>query len=349
MSSKPLDVNMTLWPVAVVGVAVVASCAHLTHAFLGIPSFLEFGNCAKVDLKENFDPVKYTGLWFDIETVPNEYQHTKKCVTQNYTWTGERMDVATRGLSVEDKKVRQTAFMLRDKNIPNPASMLVNAEGVPEAPYQVVATDYRTFSCVYSCLDGYAGFMAEFMWVFSRTPTLPAEKVKYCYDIFDTMGVDPEKMMPVVQGQPCPYFEKLDQMLAESEQHMLKVGSAEPSVPKPVPAPTQPPTASPTQPPTTAPTTPPLPRTRENDVQDPRNVVKKDKELLKSPRHEVKESEKRIDPPPASKTVVVPSRGSSVRRAGAGGVGSSATTVLTTPLLLFTLLLWLGQNQKRNF
>ena len=34
-------------------------------------------------------PLQYSGLWFDIESVPNEYQHTKKCVTQNYTWNGK--------------------------------------------------------------------------------------------------------------------------------------------------------------------------------------------------------------------------------------------------------------------
>ncbi|MPC87740.1 hypothetical protein E2C01_082613 [Portunus trituberculatus] len=82
--------------------------------------------------------LQYTGLWFDIESVPNEYQYTKKCVTQNYTWTGEQMEVATRGLTDEDEKIRQIAVMVKDENLLDPASMIVQAAGVPEAPYQVL-------------------------------------------------------------------------------------------------------------------------------------------------------------------------------------------------------------------
>ena len=48
------------------------------------------------------------------------------------------MDVATRGLTHEDEKVRQSALMVKDYDIGDPASMIVQATGVPEAPYQVL-------------------------------------------------------------------------------------------------------------------------------------------------------------------------------------------------------------------
>ncbi|XP_071521225.1 crustacyanin-A2 subunit-like [Panulirus ornatus] len=191
--------------------------ARQTCAF--IPDFLEMGSCAKVTLKPDFDPVKYTGLWFDIESVPNEYQYTKMCVTQNYTWTGQVMRVATRGLTQDETKVQQGAVMHPEQD---PAHMTVEAAGVPEAPYQIVDTDYRSFSCVYSCLE-YFGFRAEFAWVFSRTPTLPDDKIKRCHDAFTRMKVDPEKMIPIVQGEVCPYHSKLQQMLADSEQYLLNI------------------------------------------------------------------------------------------------------------------------------
>ncbi|XP_070001405.1 crustacyanin-A2 subunit [Penaeus vannamei] len=201
----------------------VLSATSPAVALLGIPDFLEMGDCAKVVLKEDFDPVKYSGLWFDIESVPNQYQHTKKCVTQNYTWTGEYMNVATRGLTDEDEKVRQGAVMHveeYDVEKPDPAYMTVDAAGVPAAPYQIIATDYRTYSCVYSCLE-YFGFRAEFAWVFGRTTTLPPSTIAKCHKKFTSMGVDPKKMFPIVQGAACPYYEKLDEMMATSERQLV--------------------------------------------------------------------------------------------------------------------------------
>lgn len=55
-------------------------------------------------------------------------------------FTGEYMNVATRGLTDEDEKVRQGAVMHveeYDVEKPDPAYMTVDAAGVPAAPYQV--------------------------------------------------------------------------------------------------------------------------------------------------------------------------------------------------------------------
>ncbi|KAK8723675.1 hypothetical protein OTU49_011489 [Cherax quadricarinatus] len=197
-------------------VVMVVSVSEPALAWLGIPEFLEFGDCANVTLKTDFDPVKYAGLWFDIESVPNEYQHTKQCIIQYYTWTGTHMDVATRGLSEKGKKVQQGAVMHKEieaTDNPDPAYMTVVASGVPEAPYQIVATDYRSYSCVYSCIE-YFGFRAEFSWVFGRTPTLPPTTIAICHHALTTMGVDPEKMNTILQGEASQDVEGGVQQLA---------------------------------------------------------------------------------------------------------------------------------------
>ncbi|KAG0710753.1 Crustacyanin-A2 subunit [Chionoecetes opilio] len=328
---------MALFCHAAVVVATVF-CVGLTEALWGAPSFLEFGSCAELTLMEDFDPVKYSGLWFDIESVPNEYQHTKKCVTQNYTWTGEQMNVATKGLTVDDQKVRQSAVMVRDDGTENPASLLVHAAGVPEAPYKVIATDYRTFSCVYSCLDGYVGFMAEFMWVFSRTPTLPAAKIKYCYDIFISMGIHPKKMVPVVQEHPCPYFENLDQMMAESKQHLMKVVGPTESFPfLPLPS--------------ANPSTPAAPRVEINEVQEILDVMHEEQEFFGDLKHELESNIRSQDfssksnasrthkSPGGGKEAALPAGGSSVRVFEAADPNTSSASVPGGPLLLLLIVL----------
>lgn len=324
-----------LWRALAMAAVTAACCERLCHAAFGIPSFLEFGSCAEVTLKENFDPMKYTGLWFDIESVPNEYQYTKKCVTQNYTWTGEEMEVATRGLTDGDEKIRQMALMVKDESLLDPASMIVQAAGVPEAPYQVIATDYRTYSCVYSCLGGYAGFMAEFMWVFSRRPSLPADKIQYCHDVFTNMGVDPMKMEPVVQQDTCPYFEKLDKMLMESDKHLLKVvGPPSSSTPSPIPP--------------TLPTTTPWPRVQDNNVQEQMNDAHEEEEDL---NRDLKSSSRSHEPPKRTSTgrtrdspskataATIPSGGSSVRDDERTDPNTSSTFAPATQLLFLLLTL----------
>ncbi|XP_076028822.1 crustacyanin-C1 subunit-like isoform X2 [Oratosquilla oratoria] len=193
----------------------------VSEALLGIPDFLEFGSCTEFDLIKDFDPMKYSGVWFDIVTVPNEYQHTKHCVTQNYTWTGENMVVATKGLTEDGRKVRQGAVMHveQSRQPPDPAHMTVIATGVPEAPYQITDTDYVNYACVYSCME-YVGFRAEFAWVFSRKPQLEEKYIERCRTNLQEKGVDPDKMVEVRQGDSCPYQKHIDTLLDINEKQV---------------------------------------------------------------------------------------------------------------------------------
>nr|XP_027235668.1 crustacyanin-C1 subunit-like isoform X1 [Penaeus vannamei] len=213
-------------PCAVVLAGVIAAAEGL----FGIPEFLELGGCANVTLMEDFDPVKYQGLWFDIASVPNEYQVTKQCISQNYTWTGDEMRVVSRGLAEDGLKVRQGMYMVPEEfEEPfEPAHMTVNYGRMPESPYDVISTDYTTYSCVYSCLE-YFGFRAEFFWLFSRTPWISSWARETCQQDLEDMGIDTGKMLEVLQGETCPYNTRLDAILDENRKLMRKLMSAAPS------------------------------------------------------------------------------------------------------------------------
>ncbi|KAK4322316.1 hypothetical protein Pmani_006922 [Petrolisthes manimaculis] len=104
---------------------------------------------------------------------------------------------------------------------PDPAHMTVTAAGVPAAPYQILETDYRTYSCVYSCLE-YFGFRAEFAWVFGRTPTLSTNTRARCHQVLTQINVQSTKMVPVVQGEEIEDLE--NRIKTIDKRHRLDQG-----------------------------------------------------------------------------------------------------------------------------
>ncbi|XP_042859954.1 crustacyanin-C1 subunit-like [Penaeus japonicus] len=203
---------------------VVAGVVAVADGLFGIPDFLELGSCANVTLMEDFSPVKYQGLWFDVKNTPNEYQATKECISQNYTWTGDRMQVVSRGLTDDGMKVRQSMYMVPEEYEypPNPAHMTVIMEGMPESPYQIISTDYTSYSCVYSCLE-YIGFRAEFFWLFSRTPWVSSRGRETCLQELEDLGIDHTKMEDIRQGETCPYNSRLEAILEENQKMLTKI------------------------------------------------------------------------------------------------------------------------------
>ncbi|XP_064105566.1 apolipoprotein D-like [Macrobrachium nipponense] len=212
---------------------VAAACFRPTKGAFGIPEFLEMGPCFNATLKDDFDPVKYQGVWFAVQSVPNEYENAKSCNTMNYTWHDDRIVSVGRGLNEEGKKIKQVTEIMEEFELrepPHPAYMTVIAAGVPESPYEIVSTDYVTFSCVHSCLE-YFGFKAEFLWVLGRTPHIPREYITHCREALAEFGVDPDKLIDIPQGETCPYMKKLDDIFEKNRRLLISLGVLDENAP----------------------------------------------------------------------------------------------------------------------
>ncbi|XP_064105009.1 uncharacterized protein LOC135214592 [Macrobrachium nipponense] len=99
---------------------------------------------------------------------------------------------------------------------------------------------------------------------------LPAEKIRLCQGLFESLGVNYKKMVPIVQGESCPYADKIDQMLAESEDYLLNIlGPYQPtsSVPTPLPL-------------TTPAPKPPSSGTVEEELKEIKEIVKEEKKAV---------------------------------------------------------------------
>lgn len=97
--------------------------------FLSLPTFLP------THYSTSSISQQYSGIWFNIEMVPNEYVDISHCAIANYTWEGDLMVVDERGLNDAGMKMRQGSVMYPTEG--QPGVLTVEADGVPSAPYVV--------------------------------------------------------------------------------------------------------------------------------------------------------------------------------------------------------------------
>lgn len=213
---------------AIVAVMTLLQVGEVEGAF-GIPEFLEFGECAPIKPMAGLNFERYSGIWFNIEMVPNEYAEITYCTMTNYTWQGDLMLVDERGLNDAKTKMKQASLMHPTEG--QPGVLTVDAEGVPNAPYVVVETDYERYSCVHSCL-AMMGFRAAFSWILSREPTLDPALVAHCHDRLHEWEIDTSAMVNVTQGKGCPYTSKLASVLDYSARVQAKATAKEVAVHK---------------------------------------------------------------------------------------------------------------------
>lgn len=173
-----------------------------------LPSFLEFGDCGTPAPKADFDPIKFSGRWYTVLWVPNEYIPLEACINANYTMHGDHMICQEKGLDYYGEKVsRQTILDF----VEDPTSTFhALGEGLrPTAPMSVISTDYTTYACVYSCMKTFS-MRAEFAWILSRHPRLDRKSVNLCKDaLTEHSDFDMEKLEFVQQGEICPYWAHL--------------------------------------------------------------------------------------------------------------------------------------------
>ncbi|ROT83844.1 crustacyanin subunit A [Penaeus vannamei] len=156
----------------------------------GIPDFVVPGKCAKVANQDKFDLRKYSGRWYQTQIIDNAYQPFTRCIHSNYDYSDSDygFKVTTAGFSPSNEYLRMQGKIYPTKDFPA-AHMLIDFPTVFAAPYEVIETDYDSYSCVYSCIE-MSGYKAEFGFVFSRTPQTSGPANDKCASVFRKNGVD---------------------------------------------------------------------------------------------------------------------------------------------------------------
>ncbi|XP_062900903.1 apolipoprotein D-like [Mobula hypostoma] len=172
------------------------------------------GECPKVELQENFSLSKYMGIWYDIEHLPT---HTTSgdCISEEYTLDKDGWV----NLIVEEKLENGSLRYYKGDVIPTHLNVTASLQyqlkrpfkQVPDiaelsfVPYMVLATDYESYSLVYSCFQQIpTGWKhIEYAWILSRQRHLTENVTDNLHEILKLYDIKTEEMVKTNQ-EDCP-------------------------------------------------------------------------------------------------------------------------------------------------
>lgn len=150
--------------------------------------------------------LKYVGTWYEIKRFPVFFEYQMSCVTATYGFVNATR-ITVRNSGTRSGKATTVEGYAVVKNIAEPNKLMVyfpfNIFGYTLAEnggaYNIIDTDYNTYSIVYSC-NSVLGFMKlESAWLLSKQRTVSQSVVDAAYTKMKQYGIDPSKFFDTVQ------------------------------------------------------------------------------------------------------------------------------------------------------
>ncbi|RZF38442.1 hypothetical protein LSTR_LSTR011932 [Laodelphax striatellus] len=172
------------------------------------------GSCPHVTVKDNFEPVKYTGRWYEYSRIINTFQLGGSCVTADYTPEIDSNNEFTGNILVKNSMInwRGKTSSIGGKAVPldkstNDAKYIVIFKNVPtNGSYWVVDTDYESYSVVYSCTSIFGLFNLKFLWLLTRTPEPTQYVIERMNSVLETNGLS-SYLLSKTNQKNCKYIE----------------------------------------------------------------------------------------------------------------------------------------------
>ena len=162
--------------------AVIAALAtNSVSAYSGwgwCPLFTSYGNV------DGFDPARYQGNWYVIKKDKDGlYDRNSDCVTATYQYDKDRwwwypVNVLNRSYKRDEDTVGSPYlwgipdWVISWARCDTMGNCNVKFLWWPEGNYQVMDTDYDTYSLVYGCDTWFGLYWTTNAWLLSRQPTL---------------------------------------------------------------------------------------------------------------------------------------------------------------------------------
>ena len=139
------------------------------------------GKCQSfVQTQADFDLSKYVGTWYEIQRDKSTtYEWFGQCIQAIYT-ANDDGTIAVENRGWYDYLQKYTSIYLTAKC--QPGTALCHVSFKPDTDYtpnyEVLLTDYESYSVVYDCQQEGTDKESESMWILARTNTLDASLVE---------------------------------------------------------------------------------------------------------------------------------------------------------------------------
>jgi len=168
--------------------------------------YVMHGSCPEFTPMNTFQIPPYLGRWFEVARFKNLFQLGQQCIAADYTNKSDgTVGVVNSGLDSTFKPVKIEGYAYPSNQtghlyvkFPFPA---------PRGDYNVLFTDYETFSTVWACTTLVPGLLMEQdAWILSRETTLPAATIEFAKAKFSKWGIDLQYFQTTYQGSNCTYI-----------------------------------------------------------------------------------------------------------------------------------------------
>ena len=177
------------WPIALAGAAAVATLLALSACAASRPP-------EGVQTVTGFDIDRYSGEWLELARIDHRFEKGLIQTTADYSRNADgTVRVVNRGFDPKKKEWRESVGKAKFVQDAQTAALKVSFFGPFWGGYNVVALDpnYQWAMVVGSDLD--------YLWILSRTPTLPPGVRNRLLAKAREMGVDVDKVLWVDQGK----------------------------------------------------------------------------------------------------------------------------------------------------
>ncbi|XP_043558444.1 apolipoprotein D-like [Chiloscyllium plagiosum] len=173
-----------------------------------------FKSCPKLPVQRNFTLSEFMGLWYEIEAL---HPHSDKgsCITHTFAktstlWisvnTTEKRDDEKRILYIGElfvARLNETANLkIRFQHGIHMEFFSLESDKFEFIPYQILASDYKSYSLVYSCTQ-HSLSPTIYAWILSRHAQLDESIIEQLKNILISHEININKMETVDQVN-CP-------------------------------------------------------------------------------------------------------------------------------------------------
>ncbi|XP_064103327.1 apolipoprotein D-like [Macrobrachium nipponense] len=169
-------------------------CAVLTYAQIRFK-----GRCPKLPVIKDFAFDRYLGRWFDQEKYFVAYQTVGRCWSGTYIKNKNSGKISgKKELDFRDVVLNRpnviTVDVFRKRPYEEPSRLTYTIPNVPlfEDNYEVLATDYKSWTIEYACVEkGLLGH-TRIAWILTRSPHPPYEVIREAKAALVHLGIDLE-------------------------------------------------------------------------------------------------------------------------------------------------------------